>query len=71
MRFGEPANRLRGSYQDRVATVPWAGIVGLRNAVVHRYEAVDHEVLWGVATAQLPALVEELRRLPDSHGERR
>lgn len=63
MRFGEAANRLRRSYQEQIPGVPWAGIVGLRNAVVHRYDAVDHNVLWTVATEQLPGLVVELRRL--------
>ncbi len=42
VRLGEAANRLRGAYQQRVPGVPWAGIVGLRNAVVRRYDAVDH-----------------------------
>jgi uncharacterized protein with HEPN domain len=63
VRLGEAANRLRRSYQDRIPTVPWAGIVGLRNAVVHRYDAVDHNVLWNVATGQIPELVAELQRL--------
>lgn len=63
VRFGEAANRLRGAFQDQIVTVPWAGIVGLRNAVVHRYDAVDHDVLWDVAVSQLPGLTAELRRL--------
>lgn len=63
VRFGEAANRLRSAYQAQIPSVPWAGIVGLRNAVVHRYDAVDHDVLWNVATNQLPGLLEELRRL--------
>lgn len=63
VRFGEAANRLRSNYQARIPTVPWAGIVGLRNAVVHRYDAVDHDVLWNVASNQLPGLTEELRRI--------
>ena len=67
VRFGEAANRLRSSYQDQIPSVPWAGIVGLRNAVVHQYDAVDHDVLWRVATEQLPGLVAELRRLLAAH----
>ena len=34
---------------------PSKTIVGLRNKVIHHYFAVDHEVIWQIATNNIPA----------------
>jgi uncharacterized protein with HEPN domain len=33
----------------------------MRNRLVHGYAAVDHDVVWAVATADLPALITDLQ----------
>jgi len=30
-------------------------MVGLRNKVIHHYFAVDHDVIWQIATKNIPA----------------
>ena len=38
-------------------------IVGLRNRVIHAYDAVDLTTIWGVINKSLPLLAEEVQSL--------
>jgi uncharacterized protein with HEPN domain len=44
---GEAATRLPDEIRERHAEVPWASIVGLRNRLIHGYDEVDLDVVWG------------------------
>lgn len=35
-------------------------IIGLRNRLVHGYEAIDHGVVWAIATSDVPVLREQV-----------
>lgn len=39
--------------------VPWAQIIGFRNRIVHGYFATDYDIVYAVATRQLPELREK------------
>jgi len=43
---GEAANRLPIEDQSRYPSIPWKEIVGMRNRLVHGYDAIDLDVLW-------------------------
>jgi uncharacterized protein with HEPN domain len=60
---GEAANRLPIEDQSRYPSIPWKGIVGMRNRLVHGYDAVDLDVLWDTIQVDLPALIEKLERI--------
>ena len=38
-------------------------IVGLRNHIIHAYDSVLDEILWGIIVNHLPKLQEEVKRL--------
>jgi len=42
--------------------VPWRQIAGTRDRLIHGYEAVDLDVVWAIATIDLPLLVEQIDR---------
>jgi len=60
---GEAATRVSVEGRERWQSIPWRGIVGLRNRLVHGYDAVDMDVLWSVVRDDLPPLIVELRRI--------
>jgi uncharacterized protein with HEPN domain len=60
---GEAANRLPIEDQERYASIPWKEIVGMRNRLVHGYDAIDLDVLWDTVRVDLPQLIEELERI--------
>ena len=62
---GEAAARVSSEGRHRWPTVPWVGIVGLRNRLIHGYDAVDLDILWDIVQQDLPPLIEQLRRILD------
>lgn len=40
-------------------------IVGLRNLIIHSYDAVDPEILWGIIQKDIPKLKKEIQHLKD------
>ena len=58
--IGEAANRLTPHERVRHANIPWADIIGMRNRMVHGYDAVDFDILWDAVGLHLPPLIVEL-----------
>ena len=50
---------IRQQYQD----VPWRKMAGMRDKVIHFYLGVDYEIVWQVATKDLPALKARLNQI--------
>lgn len=44
--IGEAANRVSLELRDRHPQVPWAGMVGMRNLLVHRYDTIRNDLVW-------------------------
>jgi uncharacterized protein with HEPN domain len=59
--IGEAANRLSPELTGAHPEIPWRQIVATRNRVVHSYFDVDIELLWSVASVDIPKLEEQLR----------
>ena len=58
--IGEAANRVSPEFQSRHPSIPWSQIIGLRNRLIHGYDALDMDILWQVLRQDLPILIEEL-----------
>ncbi len=59
---GEAAARITTETQERLTSVPWAEVVGLRNRVIHGYDEVDFDILWNTVVFDFPPLAEEIDR---------
>lgn len=67
---GEAANRIPKEEQSRHPEIPWTQIIGLRNRLIHGYDAIDYEILWNILNHDLPELVQSLERtLEDTNIE--
>ena len=60
--LGEAASRVPIDIRARLATIPWAQVIGMRNRLIHTYDEVDLDVVWRVATDDLEPLVSALDR---------
>jgi uncharacterized protein with HEPN domain len=60
--LGEAAGKVSEATREQLATVPWRGLIGMRNRLVHGYASVDHEIVWDVVTDDLPRLIADLER---------
>jgi uncharacterized protein with HEPN domain len=64
--IGEAAARLDPSVRAASAAAPWAGIVGMRNILVHRYFGIDLDAVWRVVERDLDPLEAEVKWLLDA-----
>ncbi len=64
--IGEAATRVSQAGQQRHAHIPWAQIVGLRNRLVHGYDAVDLDILWDIVQQDLPPLIAALQEIVEN-----
>jgi len=62
-KIGEAAAAVPDDIRNRYPEVPWKTIVGLRNKVIHHYFAVDHEVIYQIATKNIPETKETIARV--------
>lgn len=60
---GEAAARVSEIARSRHADIPWRDIMGMRNRLIHGYDAVDLNLLWDTVTTDLPPLIEALERI--------
>ena len=61
--IGEAASNVTGEFKALHPEIPWIQMRGLRNRLVHifDYEQIDYDIIWIVATEELPALEPKIR----------
>jgi uncharacterized protein with HEPN domain len=58
--IGEAAARVSEELRESHKEIPWRQIIGTRNRLIHGYDAVDHDILWGIVDRELPGLLRQL-----------
>ena len=59
---GEAAGRVPAEERACHTDIPWPEIVGLRNRLIHGYDAVDFDILWRIVSDDLPPLIAALEK---------
>jgi uncharacterized protein with HEPN domain len=60
---GEAASRVSEETRTQHPQIEWAGIIGMRNILVHAYASIDGDELWVTVQEDLPHLIAELERI--------
>lgn len=60
--IGEAANKIPDSTKNKLPTVPWKQLRGLRNRIIHDYFGVDIDIVWYIVKNELPQLKIEIER---------
>ena len=61
--IGEAARRISPETRTAYLDIPWNAMIGIRNLMVHDYDAVDLQVVWRTVQLDLPALIARLEPL--------
>jgi len=60
--IGEAMSRILKQY-DQIDITDSRKIVGVRNRIIHGYDSVSDDVIWGIVIKQLPVLKIEVEQL--------
>jgi uncharacterized protein with HEPN domain len=58
---GEASKRLTDAFRSANPDIPWRAMSGMRDKLIHAYDAVDLEEVWRTATVDVPAIAATLR----------
>lgn len=61
--IGEAARRLSADTRMSLPSIPWGDIIGMRNIMIHNYDAVNLEIVWNVVQNDLPLLIAQLETI--------
>jgi uncharacterized protein with HEPN domain len=61
--LGEAAGRVSKEGRQNNPDIPWPQIIGLRNRLIHGYDSVDMDIVWGIMTKDLPPVIGALEKV--------
>jgi uncharacterized protein with HEPN domain len=61
--IGEAVKRLSAATRGKHSEVPSRDIAGMRDRLIHGYDSVDFDELWKTSTEDIPALLEQVRKI--------
>lgn len=60
---GEAASTVTKEFREKYNEIPWAGIVAMRNRLIHVYFDIDLDRVWDTVTDDLPPLITALEKV--------
>lgn len=63
---GEAAARVSPETQAKHPEIRWPGIIGMRHRIAHGYDEINFDIVWEVATVDLPPLIAALEQILSS-----
>ena len=69
MVLGEAAKRLSSEFRLAHPGIPWSGMAGMRDRLIHAYDEVDLKLVWEAVTEVLPSVVKYLGELSPEQDE--
>jgi uncharacterized protein with HEPN domain len=63
MIIGEALKRLSHEFRTQFPDIPWSLIAGMRDHLIHAYDAVDLDEVWKTATTDVPGLLATIEPL--------
>lgn len=58
--LGEAVKRLSPNFRNQHPVLPWALMAGMRDHLIHGYDAVDLEEVWNTATRDIPQVLTKI-----------
>lgn len=61
--IGEAAGRVARGFRRDHPEIPWRSIIAQRHVLAHEYGEIEDELIWTLATAHIPRLIDMLEKL--------
>ena len=67
--IGEAAKRLPMSVRERYPDIPWKGMAGMRDRIIHGYDTVDLQIVWDVVKRDIPMIKPKIKQVLSDYEE--
>ncbi len=61
--IGEASKNIPFAIRKKYPEIPWKKMYGLRNFISHEYFGIDYEMLWEIASVNLPQNIQDLEKI--------
>ncbi len=61
--IGEATKGLSAELRANYADVPWRGMAGVRDRLIHHYFGVNLDIVWQIAGSELPEVASQIQEV--------
>lgn len=61
--IGEATKRLPMSIREHYPEIPWTGMAGMRDRIIHGYDTVDLQIVWDVVQQDIPEIKPQIQQI--------
>jgi len=61
--IGEATKRLPMTVRERYREIPWTGMAGMRDRIIHGYDTVDLQIVWDVVRQDIPEIKPQIQQI--------
>lgn len=61
--IGEAAKRLPMDFRHQYPAIPWKGMAGMRDRIIHGYDNVDLQIVWDVVKRDIPGIKPQIQQI--------
>lgn len=58
--IGEAAKGLSDEVRQQSPHIPWKSMAGMRDKMIHHYFGISYDIVWTVASQEIPALLPKI-----------
>ena len=60
---GEATKRLPDDLRQKYSEIPWKGMAGMRDRIIHAYDTVDMQIVWEVVKKDIPLIKPQIQQI--------
>ena len=61
--IGEATKNLSMQLRDKYPDLPWKGMAGIRDKLIHHYFGINLDIVWNIVTNDLPPLASQIEEI--------
>ena len=61
--IGEATKRLPESVRDQYSEIPWKDMAGMRDRIIHGYDAVNLRIVWDTVKKRIPEIKPKIQQI--------